>query len=146
MESYRRQVLYYETDRMGIVHNSNYLRYFEEARLDHMRQSGVPYKQLEDLGIIIPQVEAYVKYESTLQYGDTFGIIVDLTEFTGVRIAYAYQITNGASGQLVAVGRTTHCFLDDAKRVPVNLKRRLPEIADRMARHLQVTIESHHSI
>ena len=140
MESYRRAVLYYETDRMGIVHNSNYLRYFEEARLEHMRQSGVPYKKLEDLGIIIPQVDAYVKYESALQYGDMFSIIAELTEFTGVRIAYAYQITNGESGRLVATGRTTHCFLDDAKRMPVNLKRRMPEIAERVARHLQAMV------
>ena len=137
MEPYCRPVMYYETDRMGIVHNSNYLRYFEEARLDHMRQSGVPYESLEELGIIIPQVEAFIKYENTLKYGDVLCVQAELTEFSGVRLAYSYRITNRESGKPVAGGHTCHCFLDDAKRVPVNLKRKLPELAEKMAVYLK---------
>ncbi len=137
MEPYCRPVQYYETDRMGIVHNSNYLRYFEEARLDHMRQSGVPYKKLEDLGIIIPQVEAFVKYGNTLQYGDMLCVRAELTEFSGVRLAYSYRITNSESGRPVAEGYTRHCFLDDVKRIPVSLKKRFPELAEQMMLFLQ---------
>ena len=130
MKEYRREVLYYETDRMGIVHNSNYLRYFEEARLHHMQQSGLPYYKLEERGIIIPQTEAHIKYENILRYGDTFQVAVKLTEYTGVRLRYEYKITDAETRRAVAEGKTSHCFLDDAKRVPVNLKRRLPELSE----------------
>ncbi|MBQ4369790.1 MAG: acyl-CoA thioesterase [Oscillospiraceae bacterium] len=126
---YSREVLYYETDRMGIVHNSNYLRYFEEARLEHMKQSGLPYIRLEEQGIIIPQTEAHVKYESVLRYGDSFRVEARLTEYTGVRIGYEYRIVNAETGKTAAEGKTGHCFLDDAKRTPVNLKKRLPEFS-----------------
>ena len=54
IKPYERMVYYYETDRMGIVHHSNYIRWFEEARLDWMKQIGWDYKTIEDDNIIIP--------------------------------------------------------------------------------------------
>ena len=51
---HRRRVLYYETDKMGIVHHSNYIRYMEEGRLEYMRQAGLVYKDLESRGILMP--------------------------------------------------------------------------------------------
>lgn len=80
MEKYYRQVFYYETDKMAIVHNANYLRIFEEARLFFMERIGVPYPQIEEAGILIPQVEAYVRYHQTLKYGDEFYVAVSLSE------------------------------------------------------------------
>ncbi len=132
MENYRRQVMYYETDRMGIVHNSNYLRYFEEARLDHMRQCGVPYPQLEKQGVIIPQLKAEIRYVSPLSYGDSFSVTVTVTDYTGTRIGYAYKISNESNGRVAAEGRTSHCFLDEEKRMPIDLGRRLPELSARL--------------
>ena len=56
MESYCHKVHYYETDKMAIVHNANYLRIFEEARLYYMEQIGVPYPEIEEAGILIPHI------------------------------------------------------------------------------------------
>ena len=53
---YRRLVQYYETDRMGIVHHSNYIRWFEEARTDFLRNNGIVYSDLEQSGVMIPVV------------------------------------------------------------------------------------------
>ena len=54
---YERSVYYYETDQMKIVHHSNYIRWFEEARIYWMEKMGMPYNKMEELGIIIPVVD-----------------------------------------------------------------------------------------
>ena len=51
---YSREVFYYETDQMGIVHHSNYVRWLEEARIDFMKQIGISYAAMEEMGILIP--------------------------------------------------------------------------------------------
>ena len=62
VKPYRRRANYYETDKMGIVHHTNYIRYFEEARIDLMRQVGCDCRTLEEMNIIIPVVDVYAKY------------------------------------------------------------------------------------
>ena len=54
MEAYTHKVLYYETDQMGIVNHSNYIRWFEEARTDFMEQLGMGYAEMEKEGIVSP--------------------------------------------------------------------------------------------
>ena len=61
---------YYETDQMGVVHHSNHIRYFEEARLDFMRTIGCDAAEMEKDGIIIPNVDAYAKYEKPVRFAD----------------------------------------------------------------------------
>ena len=56
MKTYLRTVNYYETDKMGVVHHSNYIRYFEEARTYFMEQVGYPYERLEREGIMSPVI------------------------------------------------------------------------------------------
>lgn len=135
MERYRRAVFYYETDKMSIVHNSNYLRIFEEARLFFMAGAGIPYPQIEAEKILIPQVDAYVRYHQTLQYGDDFSVGVKLTDFNGARMRYEYQIFRGADDALVAEGFTSHCFIDEETRMPLSLKKRMPEAYEKLAAH-----------
>lgn len=132
MEKYCRQVFYYETDKMAIVHNANYLRIFEEARLYFMEQIGVSYPLVEEAGILIPQVDAYVRYHQTLKYGDEFYVEVRLVEFNGARMKYQYEIHRASDDELTASGFTSHCFVDEEKRLPKNLKRILPEAFEKM--------------
>ena len=49
---YKHLVQYYETDQMGIVHHSNYIRWFEEARSFLLEENGFGYKKMEESGII----------------------------------------------------------------------------------------------
>ena len=62
LRPYEHQIQYYETDQMKVVHHSNYIRWFEEARTDFMRQIGLPYEELEKKGILCPVLEASAKY------------------------------------------------------------------------------------
>ena len=61
---YTHRVQYYETDQMGIVHHSNYIRWFEEARLDFMEKIGCSYAAVEASGIMIPVLSASCQYKT----------------------------------------------------------------------------------
>ena len=56
MEIYRRKVNYYECDRMGITHHSNYIRYMEEARIELLEKLGYGFDRMEAEGISSPVV------------------------------------------------------------------------------------------
>ena len=71
---------------MGVVHHSNHIRYFEEARLDFMRTIGCDAAEMEKDGIIIPNVDAYAKYEKPVRFADRVSIAVRLVKFSGATI------------------------------------------------------------
>lgn len=122
---YKRQVHYYETDKMAIVHHSNYIRWFEEARLYFMTQGGLPYTEMEEAGIMIPVVSVEAKYIQSVVYGQTINIHVWLSFFNGIRMKCGYKITN-EQGQLCSTGASEHCFVDGDFK-PVSLKKSYPE-------------------
>lgn len=124
IEPYLRRVFYYETDRMGFVHHSNYIRWLEEARMDYMRKLGIDCKALEDQGIIIPVTGVSCEYKQSVYFDDVVEIRVRLTQFTGVRLAFRYEVYDGDT--LSATGESRHCFLSGG--VPVNLKKRFPAL------------------
>lgn len=124
---YRRKVNYYETDQMGIVHHSNYIRYFEEARLDMMDQLGLNYRTMEETGLIIPVLFVECKYLQSLHYEDEFEIYSRLTKFDGIKMEVSYEILRCHDGVRSTTGESGHCFLDRDMK-PVRMKRQYPEI------------------
>ena len=76
MKPYEHKVQYYETDKMGIVHHSNYIRWMEEARIDFLDQIGWNYKVMEDEGIISPVTGVESKYKQNTSFGDVISIEV----------------------------------------------------------------------
>ena len=130
---HRRRVLYYETDKMGIVHHSNYIRYMEEGRLEYMRQAGLVYKDLESRGILMPVTGVSCRYRQSLVFDDWMSIVTTLTQFNGVRAAYRYEIYRASDGVCAATGTSEHCFLDLATRRPVSLKKAAPDFFDTWA-------------
>ncbi len=121
---YKRTANYYETDMMGIVHHSNHIRYFEEARIAYMRQIGCDVLKMEQEGIIIPNVDAYAKYLLPVRFGEEVEIEVSLTTFTGARMEYTYTMRK-QDGQVAAQGHTLHCFVNPEFK-PISLKRSFP--------------------
>ena len=135
---YYRQVHYYETDRMGIVHHSNYIRWMEEARFDYMRRAGISYAVMEQGGIIMPVVDVTCRYHASARFDELIRIEVKLTAFNGVRCAFSYEMFL-EKGTLACTGTSSHCFLDEGSRMPVNLKRRDPEFYTRALALLEET-------
>lgn len=121
---YGRRAYYYETDRMGIIHHSNYIRWFEEARLDFMKQAGLLYTDMEADGILMPVVSVSCRYRTPVLFDEDVNIKVRFEEFNGVRAAYSYEIIKVADGSIAATGQSEHCFIDEKTRRPVNLKKR----------------------
>lgn len=120
--TYERTINYYETDKMGVVHHSNYIRYMEEARCAWMNNMGLPFSKLEENGITIPVLAANCEYKYHVTFGDTIIIKLITTEYTGVRMTVKYEIINKKTGQIVLLGETKHCFTNKELK-PINLKK-----------------------
>ena len=124
---YEHRVSYYETDQMGIVHHSNYIRWFEDARVDFLEQAGFSYKKMEDMGVMIIVLGASCEYKNPARFGDRIIVIPKITEFNGFKMTVSYRVVNKEDGSLLAVGETKHCFTDLALE-PVRTKKDYPEI------------------
>ena len=123
-----RRINYYETDRMGVVHHSNYIRYLEEARCHWLDAIGMPFSVLEENGVTIPVLGVNVTYKHHVTFDDTIIINVYAKEYNGVRMTIGYNVTDKKTGNLVLTGETKHCFTNKALR-PVNLKKYAPEFS-----------------
>lgn len=86
VKEYGRKIQYYETDRMGIVHHSNYIRWMEEARTDVLEQIGLPYDKIEKAGILIPVLGASCEYRISFRYAESFRIKVIPNGFNGIKM------------------------------------------------------------
>tara|TARA_B100000886_G_scaffold302464_1_gene232528 strand:- start:111 stop:509 length:399 start_codon:yes stop_codon:yes gene_type:complete len=117
-------VRYYETDKMGIVHHSNFLRYLEIARLEWLNKLGIDYSEIEKKGIILPVVDVNISYKQPARYGDTLRVQVFLKNRPKVTIDFEYKIINQFN-KLICVAQTKICFLNEktrkATRCPENI-------------------------
>ncbi|MBQ4527557.1 MAG: acyl-CoA thioesterase [Clostridia bacterium] len=116
------KVKYYETDKMGIVHHSHYIRWMEEARLEFLRENGLTYKTLEENGVISPVVSVSCRYKTPCGYDDDIRIDVSIKEYSGVKLVFEYEMTNIENGKCVATGNSEHCFVSDKGKVIIFAK------------------------
>lgn len=136
MKAYKHKVQYYETDQMGIVHHSNYIRWFEEARTDFMEQLGMGYDEMEKEGILSPVLEVEATYLRMVRFGDTVTITTKIKEYNGIKLTVAYEIRNEKTGMVHCKGVTKHCFLTKMGK-PISLKKDLIEFHDMFAKGLE---------
>ncbi|MBR5961588.1 MAG: YbgC/FadM family acyl-CoA thioesterase [Clostridia bacterium] len=127
MSKYIHKVHYYETDKMGITHHSNYIRFMEEARMNYLNESGFTMARLEAAGIVSPVISLTCDYKHPTTYDDEIEIEVKLTGYTGVKILLSYVMRNVITGALVAEASSAHCFTDTAGR-PVAIRKTCPEM------------------
>lgn len=136
MQPYYHRVQYYETDRMGITHHSNYIRWFEEARVAFLDEIDWSYAKLEAQGIISPVVDVTCKFISPTTFDDVVSIQVSVQKFTGVKLIFAYRLINDQTKQLVATGTSSHCFTAQDGKI-LRLNHSHPEFSD-ILKKLQV--------
>ena len=137
---YIREINYYETDKMGIVHHSNYIRFLEEARCRWLKELGISMEYLEENGYTIPTLEVNCKYLNHVTSGDIIIIKPIVTEYNGVRMTVSYEITNSKTGKEVIKAWTKHCFTDKNLK-PINLKKLAPEFSEKFDNLLQEYLE-----
>lgn len=123
---YKRKVQYHETDRMGISHHSNYVKWTEEARMAFLDYVGAPYENLEEEGIISPVVGLEVEYKKTSTFADRLEISVFVEKYNGVRLNLRYAIRKTGSDEVITTARTRHCFLKNG--AVCSLKSCVPQV------------------
>ena len=121
------KVRYYETDQMGIVHHSNYLKFFEFARIEWLEKLNTPYHEIEKNKIILPVVKCELKFLKPLVFGDTFKVIVQCTKKPTSSIEFSYKIFNN-SGEKTTEGKTLLAFLNSDSMKPI----RCPEMISKL--------------
>lgn len=131
MNHYRRTVRYYETDQMGIVHHSNYIRFFEEARMDYWEKIGLDYHHMEANGVLVPVLSCSCRYKKPLRFPQTFSVEVSLEEFNGVRFRVSYRVFVDGEKAPVAFGETEHCFADQNMH-PIRVEKHYPQILEKI--------------
>lgn len=107
-------VRYAETDMMGVVYHGNYLPWFEVGRTTLLKELGLPYRTLEELGYMLPVLEMGAKYLRPARFDDQLDVTTFLREKPLLRIRLDYEIHRGE--ELLATGFTVHAFIDRTGR------------------------------
>jgi acyl-CoA thioester hydrolase len=111
------RVLYADTDKMGIVYNGNYLKYFEIGRTELLRALQLPYADLEQYGAQLPVIEAFVSYKSPAYYDDVLSIDTVCSFERGLLLRIHYSIKKDKS--IISEGYTLHTFIDAVTKKPI---------------------------
>ena len=140
MISYKHKVQYYETDKMGIVHHSNYIRWMEEAIVDFLEKIDWSYDQLEKVGLVSPVLSLNIDYNHPTYFSDIVSIDVEILELKMSKMRVGYKMTN-EEGKVVAKCESSHGFLLSSGR-PAILKRDFPGLYEALLTHLRIEKES----
>jgi acyl-CoA thioester hydrolase, YbgC/YbaW family len=121
-------VRYAETDRMGIVHHSNYPVWFEVGRTEFIKQSGISYSHVETLGILLPLLELQCKYISSSTYEDNIIVRTSIKSYSKTRLNFKYEVFKAVDMEHpITVGETLHVWTTKDLK-PINLQKRYPEL------------------
>jgi len=119
--SSRIRVRYAETDQMGVAYHGNYFAWFEVGRTDLLRAQGVTYRELETRDVRLPVIETGARFLKPVLYDDLIEVRVRVTELTGARVTFAYELHRDGTEGPVATAFTAHAAVNAQGR-----PRRLP--------------------
>lgn len=119
-------VRYAETDQMGVVHHSVYPVWYEAARTEYIKNFGMSYSQMEQMGIMLPLVELTSRYLRPAHYEDELTVTVSVRLLTRVKIEFYYEVWN-QNGERINTGTTLHAWTDLTLK-PINLQKKFPQI------------------
>lgn len=118
---------YAETDRMGIVHHSNYPVWFEAGRTDFLKKAGMANSRIEELGVLLPLSHMECSFKSPARYEDEIVVKTKIRRMTCARIEFEYEIVKANDGAVIAVGSTSHAWTNKSLK-PLNIEKKLPEL------------------
>lgn len=112
MNIVREKVRFVETDMMGVVHHSNYFRWFEMGRVEYLRKAGVLLKEILADGIIFPITDVDCHYRASAKFDDYILVETTLEKISPVKMIFTYRVVKEVDGTLLATGRTQNVFTD----------------------------------
>jgi acyl-CoA thioester hydrolase len=131
--SIEHRVNYSETDQMGVVYHANYLVWLDMARTEHLRRTGVTYKDMEQQGVFLAVTEARVRYRRGARYDDLLRIRCWIRELASRRVVFGYAVERAGSDELLATAETSLIALDHQHglaRIPQHVMERLHATPD----------------
>lgn len=130
MTNYKHKIQYYETDKQGVTHHSNYIRIMEETRVDAMEQMGFGYERMEEAGVYSPVMGVTCDYKRPTTFADVVEVEFSVVELSRLKARFAYRMF--CRGTLVCEATSLHCFLGANGR-PVAIEERFPEFHQALA-------------
>lgn len=128
-----KRIVYYETDAMGIVHHSNYIRFFEIGRTEMLRELGVAHSEMEEMGIWIPVLGVTCEYKTPAVNDDLIVIRSWVEKLKGASIYIGYEIVRKGTEEVIVTGSSSHGFTDP-DLVPIRMKKEHPKIYEAMVK------------
>ena len=133
MQTYKHEVKYYECDRMGITHHSNYIRFMEEARIDWLDQLGYGFEQIEAEGVFSPVISVSCNYKTPTTFKDIIEIEVSIGKFSEIKFEFLYTMRVGE--KVVCTAQSTHCFIENNR--PIIISKRLPVLYETIRKWME---------
>ncbi|GGD74093.1 acyl-CoA thioesterase [Paenibacillus nasutitermitis] len=135
------RVRYQESDRMGVVFHANYVNWMEIGRTELIRFFGIPYRTIEEQGMLLPVVDLECRYIAPAKYDDLVVICTAIEEYSPVRLSFRSEIRRISDketypptwqgselpGELLVRGSTRHVWVNAQMR-PSRLDKALPEL------------------
>lgn len=133
-------VRYAETDRMGIVHHSNFPVWYEMGRSDYIKMFGTSYSEMENSGVMTPLRNLNCHFKLPAQYEDELIVRTWCTAITASRIEFSYTVKRiEPDGSEVELGysSTEHAFVDSKTFRPCSIRKKLPELYDKITNNIK---------
>ena len=121
------RVWYKHTDQMGVVHHSNYICYYEEARSAFMRHIGTSYADMEARGVVMPILHVESDYRRSAYYDDELIVTATVSKLTPARIVFSYEVYRKDQEKPISTGYTVHALVNKEMK-PINTKKLFPEM------------------
>ncbi len=118
---------YAETDQMGVIHHSVYAVWYELARTEFIKQLGITYTEMEQMGILLPVAKLECNYHRSAFYEDELTVETSITALTPARVAFGYAVYKNGEATPINTGSTLHGWTDKTLK-PFNLKKRFPQL------------------
>ncbi len=124
------RVRYADTDQMKFAYYGKFFEYFEQGRSDLLRQIGMSYPEIEEMGFHLPVVEAHSRYVKSARYDDLLVVKTILKERPQVRIRIEYEVRDDKDGELLAEGYTIHGFVNASTGKPTRAPQEFVRLVD----------------
>lgn len=104
------RVKFYDTDLMGVVHHSNYIRWFETARVEFLREVGIDLNEMMNDGLLFPIVEVQAKYFEPAKFDDELELEILPAAMTKVKWEFEYKIRRAGQEKILVEGFSRNVF------------------------------------
>ena len=124
------RVRYADTDQMRFAYYGKFFEYFEQGRSDLLRDVGMPYAEIEAMGIYLPVIEAGAKYKRSARYDDLLHIETFLNEIPIARVRIEYRVVRDGDKEPLAEGFTVHSFINAHTGKPTRAPMKFVEVLE----------------